>query len=69
MGKETKVSYCKFDVTFGEKEYDMLRDYGLKEIQKDPDSLVNYAVNKVLENHVKENKNESKNSRKTHSKK
>jgi len=52
LGKETKVKYCNFDVTFEDKEFKMLKDYGLKEIQKDDSALVNYAVNKILEKYV-----------------
>jgi hypothetical protein len=48
LGKETKVTYHKFDVDFENKEYKMLKNYALQEIVKDDEALVNYAVNKIL---------------------
>jgi len=52
FGKQKIEKVYKFDVDFEDKEYAYLKDYGLKEIQKDSEALVNYAVNKVLANAV-----------------
>ena len=56
FGKETSEKYCKFDVEFENKEWNILRDYGLKLIQKDEGALVNYAVNKILSKEVESHK-------------
>jgi len=52
FGKETKKVYCQFEFEFEDKEFQMLREYGLKEIAKDDNALVNYAINKILANCV-----------------
>ncbi len=56
LGKETIKTVHNFDATFSTKELKMLKDYGLKLIREDEASLVNYAVNRILENAVKEKK-------------
>lgn len=53
FGKQKIEKIYNFDVDFEDNEYSILKDYGLREIQKDPEALVNYAVNKVLANAVK----------------
>jgi len=68
LGKETAEKYCKFDVELSNKEWDMLKNYGLELIQNDEGALINYAFNKILEKQLKENKNESKNTRQTRAK-
>lgn len=65
LGKETTEKYCKFNVEFENGEFKMLKDYGLKEIQKDDSALINYAVNKILIDSIKRRNNESKSTRKT----
>jgi hypothetical protein len=52
IGKEKKEIYYRFDVDFEKKEYDILREYGAKEIVKDDNALINYAVNKILVNMI-----------------
>jgi len=53
FGKHDIEKVYRFDVDFENKEYALLKDYGLKEIQNDSEALVNYAVNKILANAVK----------------
>jgi len=56
IGKEKKEIYYKFDVDFEKNEYETLKEYGLKEIVKDDNALINYATNKILINAVKNKK-------------
>lgn len=52
FGKETIEKVCKFEADFEDKEWDMLKKYGLKHIKKDEAALVNYAVNDILRKEV-----------------
>ena len=56
LSKETIEKYHKFDIDLDKKEYKILRDYGLKLINSDDEALINYAVNKILGDAVKEKK-------------
>ena len=53
FGKHKIEKVYNFDVDFEDKEHSILQAYGLREIQKDPEALVNYAVNKILANAMK----------------
>jgi hypothetical protein len=68
FGKETSEEYCKFDVELSNKEWAMLKDYGLKLIQNDEGALINYAFNKILEKQAKEEKNAGKNTQQARAK-
>jgi hypothetical protein len=56
LGKETIETVYKFDAKFSAKESKMLKEYGLELIQKDEASLINYAVNRILERAVEDRK-------------
>jgi len=53
FGKESVEKFHKFDVSFDKKEHSFLRDYGLDQIKNDDEALINYAVNKILREAVK----------------
>lgn len=53
FGKHKIEKVYNFDVDFEDKEYAFLQDYGLREIQKDPEALINYAVNSILAKTIK----------------
>ena len=48
FGKETKETYCRFDVEMEKKDWDTLRNYAMEHILSDDDELVNYAFNRIL---------------------
>ena len=52
MGKEIVEQVCRFDVSFSKKEWNMLREYGLKLIKEDDAALINYAFNEILKKEV-----------------
>ena len=54
LGKETKCVYHQFETTMTDKECEMLMEYARKHIVNDRDWLINYAVNKGLEQYIKD---------------
>jgi len=64
---EREVKCYEMDVDLDSNEYQKLRDYGLKRIALDSQSLVNYAVNQLLMDYVTTQKalEQSKKTKKT----
>ena len=60
IGKEKAIQYSEFKVDFESKEYCMLKEYGKKEILKDDNALINYAINKILADYIQRNQVKSK---------
>ena len=52
FGKETKETYCQFDVDLSKKEWETLKEYGRKTIEKDDGALINYAINDIVRKEV-----------------
>ncbi len=52
LSNEQAVEYIKFDLEQTDDEYAMLRQMGLDIIAGDPQALINYAIIKVLEDHL-----------------
>jgi len=57
---EKHIEMVEFDVDFTQDEIDRLKSYGLEKIQNDEPALINYAVNLILEETVKNIKEENK---------
>ena len=53
MGEKEKV-FVEVDILISDEEYEFLAKYGLSKIQEDKDELVNYAINSILEEQMKE---------------
>jgi len=51
---ESKEEYYKFDIDLSDEEAEFLIDVGLREIKKDSEALINYAVNFILQKKVDE---------------
>ena len=56
FGKFIPAKMYKVDFTAEEKVMDTFAEYGLREIAKDKEALINYAINRLLIDMVKENK-------------
>jgi hypothetical protein len=52
LKNERKELFYKYDVDMTTEELDQLAKVGLKEIKKDKEALVNYAVVKILEEYI-----------------
>jgi len=65
LGKEKKMQYSHFDTEFDSKEFQILKEYGLKHIVNDDDELVNYAVNKILKDRMEQKTKKTKKTKKT----
>lgn len=50
--KETEEKSYKFVVDLSTKESAVLKEYGLKSIENDDEALINYAINKIVENYI-----------------
>ncbi len=64
---EREVTCYEMDIDLDSNEFQKLRDYGLKRIALDSQSLVNYAVNQLLMDYVTTQKalEQSKKTKKT----
>lgn len=52
LKNERKELFYKYDIDMTDTELDQLAKIGLKEIKKDKEALVNYAVVKILEDFI-----------------
>ena len=52
LSNERKSEDFIFSVDISEEEEQYLQEAGLKMIKKDKKALINYAINKLLENYV-----------------
>ena len=59
--KERKITMYEFDLELSDKEVSKLVMYGLKNIGKDKQALINWAINKLLKDFIEtREKNEGK---------
>lgn len=59
INNERNMQYTLFDITkITKEESEQLQSYALDKIKNDPDALINYAVNKLLEEYIISKDNE-----------
>ena len=51
---ETKEEMYNFEVDLDPEEAKWFRDFGLREIEKDEEALINYAVNFILREQIEQ---------------
>ena len=53
LKNEKTFEMAEFDIEVSPAEYEQLREYALKHIVNDDEVLINYAINKILQENCK----------------